>query len=227
MKRSPFDDPVAASEGAVHAREEVPAEQELLTEDGGEHQHAKDEGVPAPGAVQERLAGVRSDERGEDPVLGSCERRDQLLAAVTARISGITISQTRPPTRPLRGLRGERSQSASRTVDQRSVRCSRPTRIATRTNCQTRPTVKTHDQCLEHRHDAVAGEPVREHGRDEPGERCHRQRGGRPDGEDPADPQLRNLDTRGGSVSAGSGRGGGMTVLIFILLCWSIPIPRR
>src|SRR5688572_5793673 len=60
-------------------------------------------------------------------------------AKVNARISGITTSHTRPPTRPLRGLRGERSQSASRTVDQRRVRCSRPTRIATRTNCQTMP----------------------------------------------------------------------------------------
>ncbi len=55
--------------------------------------------------------------------------------------SGITISQTRPPIRPLLGLRGERSQSASRVTDQRSVPCSRATRMATRTNCQIRPRV--------------------------------------------------------------------------------------
>ena len=61
---------------------------------------------------------------------------------VKAMVSGITINQTLPPMRPLRGLRGGRSQSASRTVDQRSVRCSRPMRIATRTNCQIKPTVR-------------------------------------------------------------------------------------
>src|SRR5439155_8158610 len=59
-----------------------------------------------------------------------------------ATISGITTSQILPPVRPVRGLRGERSQSASRTVDQRKVRCSRQTRVATSTNCQTRPTVR-------------------------------------------------------------------------------------
>jgi hypothetical protein len=52
---------------------------------------------------------------------------------------------------------------------------------------------------------AIAGELVGEHGGDEPGEHRHRERGGRPDGEDPSDPQLGNLDARGGGVSAGSG----------------------
>src|SRR4029453_16182171 len=37
---------------------------------------------------------------------------------------------------------GEGGQSGPRTLDQRSVRCSRPTRITTRMNCQTRPTVR-------------------------------------------------------------------------------------
>ena len=61
-------DPVAASERAVHARKEVPAEQELLAEHGVEEEHREDEAVPAQGAVQERFAGVRLDERGEVPV---------------------------------------------------------------------------------------------------------------------------------------------------------------
>jgi hypothetical protein len=42
----------------------------------------------------------------------------------------------------LRGLRGALSHSAGRTRDQRSDRCSRPTRTATSTNCQISPAVR-------------------------------------------------------------------------------------
>jgi hypothetical protein len=52
------------------------------------------------------------------------------------------------------------------------------------------------DQRLRHRHVAVAAEPVLERGRDEPGERRHRQSRGRPDREDRASPVLRNLHVR-------------------------------
>jgi hypothetical protein len=62
---------------------------------------------------------------------------------------------------------------------------------------------ETHDQCLHHRHNAGAGEPISERGCDEPGEGCHRERGGRPHRQDVADSQLRNLDARDGGVSAG------------------------
>src|SRR4051812_37248328 len=62
--------------------------------------------------------------------------------AAKATVNGITISQSLPPMRPLRGLRGERSQSASRTVDQRRLRCSRQTSATTSTNCQITPPVK-------------------------------------------------------------------------------------
>ena len=141
-EEEPVDDPVAASEGAVHARKEVPAEEELLTEDRVEQEHGEEEAVPAPGAVQERLTGSDATSVARTRFSGAANVGISSFTAVTARISGIRISQIRPPTRPLRGLRGERSQSASRTVDQRSVRCSRPTRIATSTNCQTSPAVR-------------------------------------------------------------------------------------
>ena len=85
----------------------------------------------------------------------ACEPRNveksRLLGPVTngtpsktaaAMISGIRISQILPPTRPLRGLCGDRSQSASRVVVQRSVPCSCRSSAATRTNCQIRPAAK-------------------------------------------------------------------------------------
>ena len=124
-------------------------------------------------------------------------------AATNARISGITISQIRPPTRPLRGLRGERSQSASRTVDQRSVRCSRPTRIATRTNCQTRPAVRHTISAFTIGTMPVPANRSASAGATSQASAAIGQRGGRPDAEDRADPQLRNVDARGDSVGAG------------------------
>ena len=63
-------------------------------------------------------------------------------ATAKANTSGISTSQILPPVRPLRGLRGERSQSASRRVDQRRLRCSWRTRAMTSTNCQIRPTMR-------------------------------------------------------------------------------------
>jgi hypothetical protein len=199
-------DPIAASEGALHAREEEASKQELLTNDG-EHHQRKDEGVPAPGTGQERLTGIRSDERGELPVLGRCEGRDELLrryerqdqrdhdqpdpaadpsaAGASGGAKPERLADRRPAERPL--LAADEDRDENELPDETEI--------------------KTHDQCLEHRHNAVAGEPVLERGRDEPGERCHRHRCGRPDGEDPAVPQLWNLDTRGASVGAGSGRG--------------------
>ena len=101
---------------------------------------------------------------------GAATTATSSCAAAKATISGITTSHTRPPTRPLRGLRGERSQSASRTVDQRRVPCSRPTRIGDEDELPDEADREGHDQRLRHRHVAVAGEPVGEHGRDEPGE---------------------------------------------------------
>ena len=62
-----------------------------------------------------------------------------------------------------------------------------------------------HDQRLGHWHVTIAGDPVGERGRYDPGEHSHRERGGSPDGEDPADPQLRNLDARDGGVGASIG----------------------
>src|SRR5829696_7753993 len=59
--------------------------------------------------------------------------------APSATISGITISQARPPRRPVLGRRGARSHSASFRTCQRSDPCSRRTR--TSTNCQTSPAV--------------------------------------------------------------------------------------
>src|SRR6266700_3931272 len=63
------------------------------------------------------------------------------MSSSTARpaVNGISSSHSRPPTRPLRGLRGCRSHSASRSTDQRRVRCSVNTSPATSTNCQIRP----------------------------------------------------------------------------------------
>ena len=39
-------------------------------------------------------------------------------------ISGMTMNQVLPPTRPVFGLRGDRSHMASRRRDQRRLRCS-------------------------------------------------------------------------------------------------------
>jgi hypothetical protein len=56
-----------------------------------------------------------------------------------SRKKGITHNQTLPPTRPLLGSRGARSQRASRTRSQRRVPSSRLVRIRVRTNCQMSP----------------------------------------------------------------------------------------
>ena len=76
--------------------------------------HDEEKGVPAPGAAQELLAGVGLDEVREVPVLGSAIAGIELVAAPNRTINGIRISQTRPPTRPLRGLSVSLSQRASR-----------------------------------------------------------------------------------------------------------------
>src|SRR5215213_1472124 len=64
------------------------------------------------------------------------------------RTKGITHSHTLPPTHPLLGSRGESSQRASRTRDQRSVPCSRLVRIRVRTNCQMSPAVMHSSRAL-------------------------------------------------------------------------------
>src|SRR5688572_23654855 len=71
-------DPVAAPERAVHAREEVAAEQELLADDG-EDEHREDKAVPAPRALEERLTGIRLDQSDELAVLGCADRWDELV----------------------------------------------------------------------------------------------------------------------------------------------------
>ena len=98
---------------------------------------------------------------------------------VNATMSGIRISHSFPPQRPLRGLLGERSQRAWRVVDQRNVCCSRQSSTASSTNCQIRPACEAQEQRLHHRHVPVAGEPVGERRRNEPGEQRHRERGSR------------------------------------------------
>jgi hypothetical protein len=60
---------------------------------------------------------------------------------MSARAAGIDHNHTLPPTRPLFGSRGARSQRTSRTRDQRSVSCSRPVRIRVKPNCQMNPAV--------------------------------------------------------------------------------------
>ena len=62
-------------------------------------------------AVDFRLGPVRH--RG--PPLGALRKLG--IASTIVIASGIRISHTRPPTRPLRGLRGDLSQRASRAVD--------------------------------------------------------------------------------------------------------------
>ena len=51
-------DPVAAAEGAVHAWQEQPAEEQLLAEYGVEEEEDEDEAIPAPGAAEEVLNGL-------------------------------------------------------------------------------------------------------------------------------------------------------------------------
>src|SRR5205823_6628136 len=71
-------EPVLALEDAVHARQEEAAEEQLLTEHGVEDEPDEDERVPAPGAVQERLARVRAEERAEVSALRPSQRDQRL-----------------------------------------------------------------------------------------------------------------------------------------------------
>jgi hypothetical protein len=172
--------------------------------------------VPASGS--DRSAALSDDER-EDPcpvqegVPGFESRNTEKSRSsgpvthgtpsttVNATMSGIRISHSFPPQRPLRGLLGERSQRAWRVVDQRNVCCSRQSSTASSTNCQIRPACETQEQRLHHRHVPVAGEPVGERRRNEPGEQRHRERGSRPDRKHHLHPVLRNLYHRRRAVS--------------------------
>ena len=99
-----------------------------------------------------------------------------------AAISGITMSHSRPPRRPVLGLRGACSHSASFTTDQRSVRCSRYT--------ITHDEDELPDQAGQQGQDQRTGQrcrPVQDGGeswRDQPRQGGHGQRGGRPSSED-------------------------------------------
>src|SRR4029453_7896823 len=73
-------DPVAASGGAVHPRQQVAAEQQLLAEHGGEDEQGKDKAVPAPCGVEERLPRVRLATSQASAAMGSA------AAAQTAKI---------------------------------------------------------------------------------------------------------------------------------------------
>ena len=88
------------------------------------------------------IAWPASDDRSS-PMLRSIGAGIEMTSSrPRPRTIGTTSHQSLPPTFPVFGLRGERSQRASRTMDQRSVRCSRNTRPTTRANCHTSPTVR-------------------------------------------------------------------------------------
>ena len=86
-EQQPVDKPVAASEGAVHARKQEPAEEQLLSQDGVEHEPHQDQGVPTPGAAEEGVARVRVEERGKSRSLGPVTHETPSTTA-NARISG-------------------------------------------------------------------------------------------------------------------------------------------
>ena len=93
---------------------------------------------PRPVAVQELRArrAKRGRSRGRGP--RGAEQRHELLGGQNATTRGSTTSHTRPPRRPVLGLRGARSHSASR--DRPAQRpLFPPTRSSTSTNCQTSP----------------------------------------------------------------------------------------
>jgi hypothetical protein len=74
-------EPVDASERAIHARKEEPAEEEFLAEHRVEDPEDDDDGEPAPGAVQEPLGCVGVEKHGEVVVAIG-----RAAAAQTARI---------------------------------------------------------------------------------------------------------------------------------------------
>src|SRR5436309_6666893 len=139
-EEEPVREPVLALEDAVHAREQEAAEEQLLTEHGVEDEPDEDERVPAQAPCRNALLASEPRNAPKSRPFGPPSGISDSMRVAT--ISGITTSQILPPVRPVRGLRGDRSQSASRSVDQRKVRCSRQTRVATSTNCQTSPTVR-------------------------------------------------------------------------------------
>src|SRR5215211_7191275 len=63
-------------------------------------------------------------------------------SAAKSSTNGMRTSQSRPPTRPVLGLRGDCSHRASLRTDQRSEPRSRYTSTITSANCQIRPTVR-------------------------------------------------------------------------------------
>jgi hypothetical protein len=86
-EEEPVRDPVAATEGDVHAGEQEPAEEELLPKNGVEEREDDDECEPAPVAAQETSRHVPADQASaifcgdvsQAPVIRPSQRRSQLV----------------------------------------------------------------------------------------------------------------------------------------------------
>src|SRR5688572_17005078 len=163
-------DPVAAPERTVHAREEVAAEQELLADDG-EDEHCEGNAVPAPRTVEECLAGIRFDQRDELPVLGCADRWDELVG----QREGDDQRDDSEPDPPADAAAPRASWGAQ-------PECFADRRVAEGPLLATdedrnedelphEADRERYEQRLRHRHVAVAGELVRQQGRENPGER--------------------------------------------------------
>src|SRR2546426_5693561 len=134
--------------------------------------------------------------------LSACGSVGMSASTSKATLKGIRTSHTLPPMRPLRGLRGgaEPERLAERRTAKTPLLASDEDddehELPDQTGRQTR------DQRLCPRHVALPRKPVCDSGRDEPRQRRHRQRRGRPDRNDRAPPVLRNLDRRHDGVGA-------------------------
>ena len=158
---------------------------------------------------QQRVAGVRVEERRRSPGSrpagppGSAPRRAK------ATTSGGHDEPHAAATPAGAGLRGAVSHSASRTSDQRSVRCSRRDEHDDEDELPDQPRGQARQDRL--RQLARAVEAVGEPGRDDPGQERHRQRGCRPDGRRSAPQRVlrqlgRRLDRCRGVVRRDAGR---------------------
>ena len=116
-------------------------EEQLLPEHGVEDDKHDDGREPAPRAAEEIRATVGAEEiaeiSGGGPwIAGTIDH------TATRATKSSAHHHTLPPTRPVFGSRGGRSQSASRTRNHSSAPSSRLRRISTSTNCQISPTVR-------------------------------------------------------------------------------------
>ena len=126
------------------------------------------------GPVQERLAGVRLEERREVPVVGRRHQRDRLLRE-GERDDQRDHDQPHS-TADAAAARASRRAKPERLADRRPAEGSLLATDEGRDEDELPDHAdrEGHDQRLSHRHIAGAGEPVGERGRDEPGEHGHR-----------------------------------------------------